>query len=270
LMPDGRVLQAAGIHNLGQNFSKIFNIAYEDTDGKRKFVYQTCYGVSTRLMAAMLSIHGDNYGLVMPFDIAPLQVVIIPIVFKGVQEGVTERCLEVERSLRNGGIRVKVDDSPNKTPGEKFYYWEMKGVPIRIEIGPGELEKGTLTISRRDTRERTTIDQKGYENHIIELSKKILESLKREAEAKLRDNIRYAKSFDELREYIDKLGGFVKIPFCTASAMTGKKCADTIKQETTAEVRGILFPEPETAHENEKCLICDRKAQHYVYVAKAY
>jgi len=270
LMPDGRVLQAAGIHNLGQNFSKIFDIVFEDAGGSRKFVYQTCYGVSTRLMASMLSIHGDNYGLVMPFDVAPLQVVIVPIVFKGVQESVMDKCLEVEKTLRNAGIRVKVDDNPNKTPGEKFYYWEMRGVPIRIEIGPGELDEGTLTVFRRDTRERITIDQKGYENYIVGLGKKILESLRRKSEADLQDNIRCAKSFDELREYVDKVGGFVKIPFCTASAMTGKECADIIKQKTAGEVRGVLFPEQEIAREKEKCLICDRKAQHYVYVAKAY
>ena len=270
LMPDGRVLQVAGIHNLGQNFSKIFNITYEDAGGNRRFVYQTCYGVSTRLMAAMLSIHGDNYGLVIPFDAAPLQVVIIPIVFKGLQERVTDKCLEVEKILRNAGIRVKVDDNPNKTPGEKFYYWEMKGVPTRIEIGPGELDKGNLTVFRRDTRERTTIDEKGCEEYIIERGKRILESLRGKSEADLQDNIRCAKSFEELREYIDKIGGFVKIPFCTADALTGRECADIIKQKTTAEVRGTLFPEPEIACETDKCLVCGQKAQHYVYVAKAY
>ncbi len=270
LMPDGRVLQIAGIHNLGQNFSEIFDITYEDTDGKNKFVYQTCYGVSTRLLAATLSNHGDNRGLVIPFDIAPVQVIIVPIVFKRAEEKIMDKCLEIEKTLQNAGIRAKVDDNPSKTPGEKFYYWEMKGVPIRIEIGPEELEKETLTVSRRDTRKREKIPEKECGNIIQRLGNEILESLRRKSEAELQHNVRYAKSLEELKESVDKVGGFVKIPFCTVDTMDGKGCADRIKQETTAEVRGVLFPEPEVANENEKCLICGKHAEHYVYVAKAY
>ena len=269
-MPDGRVLQIAGIHNLGQNFSKIFDITFEDRDGKNKFVYQTCYGVSTRLLAATLSTHGDNHGLVIPFDIAPVQVIIVPIVFKGVEDKLMDKCLEIERILRKAGIRVKVDDNPSKTPGEKFYYWEMKGVPIRIEIGPDELEKEILTVFRRDTGKRAKTPEKECVKYVSGLGEEILESLRVKSEADLQHNIRYAKSLGELRKHIGETGGFVKIPFCTVNAMDGKECADRVKQETTAEVRGVLFPEPEVASENEGCLVCGKQAEHYVYVAKAY
>jgi len=270
LMPDGRVLQIAGIHNLGQNFSKIFDITYEDANGENKFVYQTCYGVSTRLLAATLSIHGDNLGLVIPFRIAPVQVIIIPIVFKGVEKGIIDECIKIEKRLRNAGIRAKVDDDKNKTPGEKFYFWEMKGVPIRIEIGPSELENKTISIFRRDNRERIETDQKECENYILELGESILKSLKDRSEGDLRDNVRYVDTFNELKATISKEGGFVKTPFCTIEEMQGKECAEKIKQETTAEVRGVIYPQPDIAGRGEKCVVCGKKAKHQVYVAKAY
>jgi len=270
LMPDGRVLQIAGIHNLGQNFSKIFEITFEDTDGRNRHAYQTCYGVSTRLLAATLSTHGDNHGLVIPFDIAPVQVIIVPIVFKDAEEKIMEKCLEVKKTLKSMGIRAEVDDNPGKTPGEKYYHWEMKGVPIRIEIGPKELGEGILTVFRRDTRKRVKTSKKDYGNYVHELGKEILESLRRESEAALQHSIRQARSLSELKEHINKTGGFVRIPFCTVNTPEGKDCADRIKQETTAEIRGALFPEPEVTSRTEKCLVCGKKAEHYVYVAKAY
>lgn len=270
LMPDGRVLQIAGIHNLGQNFSRIFDITYEDASGKRDLAYQTCYGVSTRLLAATLSIHGDNHGLVIPFPIAPLQVIIVPIIYKGTEQKIVEKCIEIENLLRKVGIQAKVDDDLNKTPGDKFYYWEMKGIPIRIEVGPKELNNKVLTVFRRDTRERTKISQEGCEDYILKLGKQILESSRKRSKDDLQKGIRCVNSLDELDEHIEKIGGFVKIPFCNIDDMKGNKCADKIKQKTTAEIRGVLYPKPEIVNDNEGCLICGKQAKHYVYVAKAY
>jgi len=270
LMPDGKVLQIAGIHNLGQNFSKIFGITYEDIDGENKFVHQTCYGVSTRLLAATLSIHGDDGGLVIPFQIAPIQVVIIPIVYKGAEEDVISECQKIEKRLKRRGIRTKLDRDLNKTPGEKFYFWEMKGVPIRIEIGPEELKNSNLTVFRRDIKKRSQTEQEECETYIHQIGEEILGSLKRRAKEELEQNIRFAASLEDLRDHIDREGGFVKIPFCTVTSMRGKECAEKIKQEIAAEIRGVLYPEPESAKKEDKCLICGRQAQHYVYVAKAY
>jgi prolyl-tRNA synthetase len=270
LMPDGRVLQIAGIHNLGQNFSRIFDITYEDAAGKRELVYQTCYGVSTRLLAATLSIHGDNHGLNIPFPIAPLQVVIIPIIYKGTEQKIMDKCIEIEGLLRKTGIRVKVDDDLNKTPGDKFYFWEMKGIPIRIEIGPKELDNKELTVFRRDTRKRARTSEKGCKDYILKLGRQILKSSREKSKKDLKKGIRYAGSLEELKEQIDKIGGFVKIPFCNIYDMGGNECADEIKQKTTAEIRGVLYPKPEIANDNERCLLCGRQAKHYVYVAKAY
>jgi prolyl-tRNA synthetase len=270
LMPDGRVLQIAGIHNLGQNFSRIFDINYEDTTGKRALAYQTCYGVSTRLLAATLSIHGDTYGLVIPFPIAPIQVIIVPILYKGTEHKIMEKCIEIEDLLRKVGIRAEVDDDVNKTPGDKFYFWEMKGVPIRIEIGPKELQNKVLTVFRRDKRERTKIDQEGCEDEILGLGREILGSLRKRSTRALEKGIQCVRTLEGLEEHINKISGFIKIPFCDIEDVKANECAEGIKQKTTAEIRGVLYPTPEIAEDNDRCLICGKQAKHLVYVAKAY
>ncbi len=264
LLPDGRVLQIGTTHYLGTNFAKAFEIIYQDADGQHKHAHQTCFGIGiSRLLAALILIHGDEFGLILPFSFAPIQIVIIPIPKKGYDhEKIHNYCLSIEKMLREKGYRVVYDQS-KRTPGDKYYYYDMRGVPIRIEVGPKEVDNNMVTLFRRDKRERITIAKEELCTKIEEISEEIKEILRKRAENKLKSNIVEANSLGELLEYVDKKIPIIKVPFCGR-----RECAEELEGETLGyETRGYV--EGEKA-EGKYCIICGREAHHIAYLAKAY
>jgi len=268
LMPDDRVVQLPSTHNLGQGFAKAFGITFEDQNGERRTPHQTCYGPPiSRTLAVLASIHGDRKGLVLPPAIAPIQVIVVPIVYKEHREEVLERSRQLLGLLREAGIRVHIDES-DKKPGAKFYYWEMKGVPIRAEVGPRDLEAGTVMLVRRDTAGREAVPLESVVDAVKTLEQEILESLRSKAERELESRVSEASDLGKLREILATKGGFVRVPFCSRD-LSGMDCAERIKEETDGEVRGTVFGE-EGAPTGARCIACGRPAGCTVMVARAY
>jgi prolyl-tRNA synthetase len=250
---------------LGQNFSKAFNIKFTDDDGKDKHVWQTCYGPAiSRIYAALISMHGDEKGLVLPFAVAPLQVVIVPIVKEETKEKVLVECKKVKELLAKE-FSVKLDDS-DKTPGFKFNEWEMKGVPVRIEIGMRDLEKGVVTLFRRDTMEKSQVRPDELSESIKTLARKMKKQMKEKADKFFAENS--SGSAETMDGLCDKVtNGFVRIPFCT-DGLEGKGCADAVKEKCQANIRGSLFGSELKA--KGKCIACGKDATIYVYAARQY
>ncbi len=268
LMPDRKAVQLPSTHFLGQGFARAFGLVFEDQDGSKKVPYQTCYGPPiSRTLAVLAAIHGDRKGLVLPFAIAPIQVIIVPIFYKGEKAEVMQRCRQLASRIRASGVRVHIDDS-DKKPGMKFYYWEMKGVPIRAEIGPKNLESDTVTLVRRDTGRREEVEFSAATKAIKRMAGEILENIRQKACKDLESCISTAGSVEELAEIIASKGGFVKVPFCSRD-LDGEACADKIAERTEAEVRGTIFDE-EGAPDGQVCIVCGRPARCVVVVAKAY
>ncbi|MFH1306400.1 MAG: proline--tRNA ligase [Candidatus Micrarchaeota archaeon] len=270
LMPDGKVLQLPSTHLLGQNFSKAFNVGFQDEKEEKKYVWQTCYGCAiSRIYGAMFCVHGDNRGLMMGFDFAPVQIVIVPIPGKGKDmKKINEYGGKVLAILEDSGFRVKLDKSEN-TPGYKYNYWELRGVPIRIEIGQKEVDEGNVSMKLRDAegKDRMKIDIGEMIGKIRKEGKRLSERLKEKADKKFAGNMHYAKTMDELGEKL-KLGGLVKVPFCSLEE-DAKKYADEIKEKFSGDVRGIKYP-VESAPVGEKCIVSGQEAKYWVYVAKQY
>jgi len=261
LLPDGMSSQIGTTHNLGEKFAKVFNIKYTDNQKRKKHVNQTCYGIGIgKILGALISVHGDDRGLILPPVIAPVQIVIVPIYTANTKTKVMEKCGEILGKLEEKGFRIHLDDREQYTPGFKFHEWELKGVPLRIEIGPIDIEKHKITFVRRDFLERVTIDEVKLEEFVLETLDSIAFQLKKRANEMML--IQDAKDYKELKKKL-KEGGFVRIPFCMKET-----CAKKLKKETTAEVRGTLFGKSEKAEGN--CAICGNKANEMVYVAKAY
>ena len=259
LMHDGKALQSGTSHNFGDGFAKAFGIQYTDKDNTLKYVHQTSWGTTTRLIGAIIMVHGDDSGLVLPPMIAPVQVDVIPIMQK--KEGVLEKAAEVANALKEAGLRVKVDDS-DKNPGWKFSEQEMRGIPVRVEMGPRDIEAGKAIVVRRDTREKTEVA-------IDELPVKIKEILDTmqvemlERARTHRDAHTYvALNYDEFKETAATKSGFIKAMWCGDQA-----CEDMIKEDTTATSRCIPF---EQEHLSDVCVCCGKPAQKMVYWGKAY
>lgn len=265
LMPDGRMLQVGTTHYLGTKFSRVFEIKFHDMDGEYKYGHQTCYGIGlSRILAALIMIHGDNYGLVLPFDIAPIQIIIIPIPRSGYEyEKLMSYAKDVEEELRKKEYRVELDDS-DKTPGEKYYYYDMRGVPIRIEIGPKEVENNKITIFRRDLRRRETIEREKLIDSIEKLRDDILYNLRKKAEDWMNSSIKEIASVEEITKYRDVGFSIFKAPFCG-----DPQCADRLKNDTGGfEVRGSSLDM--VNKEELKCIICGKPTKKLVFIAKAY
>jgi prolyl-tRNA synthetase len=264
VMPDGRVIQLPSTHFLGQNFSKAFNIRFIDKDEKEKYVWQTCYGPAIwRIFGVLVAIHGDNKGLILPPKIAPMEVVIVPIFSKGKEKQVLERAREIEKTLEKSGISAKVD-SREYTPGWKYNYWEMKGVPIRVEIGPKDMEKNQVVLVRRDKKDKTNIEEKVLVKSVEETLQDIQNNLIKRAEDFFNKHIFQATEFKELKKILEEKGGLVKVEWCGS-----KECADFIKAETSGgEIKGTLLGKEEKPKGN--CIWCKKKAEQVVYIAKAY
>ena len=257
LMHDGKALQSGTSHNFGDGFAKAFGIQYTDKDNTLKYVHQTSWGMTTRLIGAVIMVHGDNSGLVLPPKIAPTQIVIIPIQQK--KEGVLEKASEIKEKL--AAFRVKVDDT-DKTPGWKFSEQEMRGIPIRVEIGPKDIAANQAVIVRRDTREKIVVSL----DEIEEKAGEILDMMQKEMLARAlahRDAHTYeAHTTEEFRDIVANKPGFVKAMWCGERA-----CEDEIKEKTGATSRCMPFAQERIA---ETCVCCGKPAKKLVYWGKAY
>jgi len=260
LMQDGKALQAGTSHNLGQHFAKVFDIQYLDKDGQLKYVYQTSWGVSTRLIGGIIMVHGDERGLVLPPKVAPIQVVIVPIAFhKG---GVLEKANEIYQELKNGGIRVELDDRDTQSPGWKFNEWELKGVPIRLEIGPKDIEKNQVVLVRRDNLEKSFVSMDNLAETVKDMLDEVHNGLYQKALAMREEHTHVAHNMEEFVDALENKKGFVKAMWCG-----NRGCEDKVKEETSATIRCIPFEQEKL---NDKCICCGGEAKHMVYFAKAY
>ena len=260
LMHDGKALQSGTSHYFGDGFAKAFGIQFLDKDNKQKYVHQTSWGVSTRLLGAIIMVHGDNNGLVLPPRVAPTQVMIIPI--QQQKAGVLDKAYEIEKQLKEAGIRVKVDAS-DKSPGWKFSEAEMRGVPLRLEIGPKDIENNACVIAKRNdgTKEKYALDQELI-NTIETLLDTIHDEMYQKALNHRNSNIRQVNTYDEFKTTLETKGGYIKMMWCGDEA-----CEVKIKEETGATSRCIK--EEEEAF-GDVCPICGKPAKKVVYFAKAY
>lgn len=258
MMQDGKALQAGTSHNFGTNFAEAYNIQFSNKEGKLEYVYETSWGVSTRLIGAIIMTHGDERGLKLPPRIAPIQVVIVPIAaHKG---GVLEKCAEVQKALEAEGIRVKLDDRDTLSPGFKFNDWELKGVPVRLEIGPRDLENGQCVLFRRDTYEKQTAKLDELTSVIPALLDDIQKTMYQLALNFQQAHIHEVHSMDELGKVVD--GGFAKAMWCGDRA-----CEDKIKEQFNATSRNMPFDQTAI---DDHCVCCGKPAKKLIYFAKAY
>lgn len=260
LMSDGRALQAGTSHNLGQHFSKAYDITYLDQDGKLKHVWQTSWGVTTRLIGAIVMVHGDDRGLKLPPNIAPIQAVIVPIYGKQT-EMVSEKVNEIYSELKDK-VRIELDDRDEYTPGWKFNEWEMKGVPIRIEVGPRDIQKQQVILVRRDTGEKFAVSEIELLPRLKKLLSEIQENMFRHAKNFLEDNIREVDNFEEFKQVIDEKRGFIKAHWCG-----NIECEKQVKEQTGATLRCIPFSEESVSG---RCIACNKESDTVAYFAKSY
>ena len=256
MMHDGKSLQAGTSHYLGQNFATAFDIQFLDNDGAHKTAYTTSWGVSTRLIGAVIMTHGDERGLVLPPVVAPIQCVIVPIAQK--KAGVIEACEALMAKLEEAGIRVTLDKTDN-SPGWKFNEWEMKGVPVRIELGPRDIEAGKMLCARRDTLEKVEMPLDNAVDSVKELLASVQKGLLEKARAHRDNRIVYADDMAGILAGVEA-GNFVKAGWCGC-----RECEDKIKEETAATAR--VYAEGET---RETCAVCGKKAEHVIVFARAY
>ena len=257
LMHDGKALQSGTSHNFGDGFAKAFGIEFTGKDNKLANVHQTSWGVSTRLIGAIIMVHGDDSGLVLPPNIAPIQVALIPIAQH--KDGVLEKCREVKEMLSD--FTVKIDDS-DKSPGWKFAEYEMKGVPLRIELGPKDIENNQAVLVRRDTREKKVVSLDNIANEVKEMLATIQDALFQKALAHREETTSVARDFDELKDIAQNKPGFIKAMWCGDEA-----CEIKIKEETTVTSRCIPFEQEEIS---DKCVCCGKPAKKMLYWGKAY
>lgn len=264
LMSDGKALQMGTSHNLGQHFSKAFDIKFEDRAQKLQYVWQTSWGMTTRLVGALVMVHGDDAGLRFPPRVAPVQAVVVPISVGSWKTSVLPAAKAAAESLRAAGVRVHLDAREEATPGWKFAEYEMRGVPIRIEIGPRDVKAGQAVLARRDTRAKETVALDALPARVPALLEDIQGFLFAEAKAFLEANTRDARTYPEFREILENQRGFVRGFWCGDGA-----CEDRIKEETMATIRVIPLDEPDSVS-GLGCVCCGREAKARAYFARAY
>jgi len=262
LMADGKVLQMATSHNLGQNFSKPFEIKFLDKYTNEQFVWQTSWGISWRVIGALIMVHGDDKGLILPPKISPTQVIIVPIYKDQSKEVVKQKAYELEKKLKDFNIRAFTDDRDEYTSGWKFNDWEMKGVPLRANIGLRDIQENQVELIRRDTKERFYVKEKELVNQTLSILQKIQLNLLDSAKKHLRTNTRTAASLVELLSVLDATGGFVACSWC------GKReCEDLVKEKTTADIRILPFNPKNNV---STCIACGNQDTIEVYFGRAY
>ncbi len=259
LMHDGRALQGGTSHYFAQNFTKPFEVKFQNREGKEEYAYQTSWGISTRLIGAVIMAHGDNRGLKLPPKVAPIQCVIVPVAMQ--KEGVKEKATELYENLKKK-FRMELDLRDNYTPGFKFNDWEMRGVPVRIEIGPRDIENGVAVVVRRDTLEKETVELSNLENRISELLEQIQKDMYNACLKRREEKTTTAYSLDEILKNLDENQGYVKTMWCGET-----ECEDKVKEVTGAHSRCIPF---EQEHLSDTCAICGKKATKMIVWGRQY
>lgn len=259
MMHDGKALQSGTSHNFGDGFARAFDIQYTDKENKLQYVHQTSWGVSTRLMGAIIMVHGDDSGLVLPPKAAPVQAMVVPIQQR--KEGVLEKAREMKEALAKAGLRVKLDDT-DKSPGWKFAEQEMRGIPIRIELGPKDIEAGKCVIVRRDTREKMEVSLEEASAKAVELMDVIQKDMFERAKAHRDSHITDVKSYAAFKDAVENKSGFIRAMWCGEEA-----CELKIKEDTTATSRCMPFEQEEIS---DVCVCCGKPAHKLVYWGKAY
>jgi len=264
IMPDGKIIQQPSTHLLGQHFSKAFDIKFANKDEKEELVWQTCYGPAiSRILASVISMHGDDSGLVLPFAISPKQVVIVPIFNEKNEKKVMKAAEEIKESLKD--FRVQLDNS-NKRPGEKFFFWEMKGVPLRIEFGEKEIDAKELTIFIRDKKEKIKTKLNSIEKEVAKLGKDFDKRLLEKADKMFSNIVVSCKTKEDIKNALDNKK-IARFSFCSIES-DGQKCAEFIEKELQAGVRGIRADKKEKPE--GKCPFCNKPAKEVVYAGKSY
>lgn len=278
LMPDGKALQIATSHNLGQNFSKVFDIQFAARDGKMNYVWQTSWGLSTRALGGLFLIHGDDNGVILPPKIAPIQVVIVPISSRVVKKNALESAKDLYtyvtklgKELVDKGIRVRIDsktqvdeifEESSESPGRKFNKWEVKGVPLRFEIGDTEVDSKNVTVARRDTLEKFNVNRTDIVNQTIKILDEIQKSLFEKAKKFLDNNTHNAGTYNEFKTIMSSTRGFIRAFWCEDAA-----CETAIKDETKASTRCLPL---HAKKENGACVRCGKHAVHRWLFAQSY
>ncbi|KAA5544185.1 proline--tRNA ligase [Adhaeribacter rhizoryzae] len=263
LMQDGKALQTGTSHFLGQNFAKAFDVKFATKEGGLEYVWGTSWGVSTRLMGALIMAHSDDEGLVLPPKLAPIQVVIIPIFFNDAQlQQISEKAKQIKKALEAKGISVKFDDRDTQKPGWKFAEYELQGVPVRIAIGARDLENGTVEVARRDTKEKAAYPLENIENKVEELLEAIQTNIYQKAFKFREENTTKVDSYDEFKQVLDTKGGFVLAHWDGTS-----ETEERIKEETKATIRCIAL---DTQPEEGTCMVTGKPSARRVYFARAY
>lgn len=258
LMPDGKTLQIGTIHHLGTNFAKTFDIQYEDVNGEQQYANQTCYGISERCIAALISIHGDDTGLILPPKVAPVQVVIIPIVFSDTALDVPGTCKKVLEDLKSAGLRVEMDETDER-PGAKYYKWELKGVPLRIEIGPRDIESDSAVVVRRGSKEKLKVPLGEITESVKKILDEMLIDLQNKSNESFRERVHDCESLEEVREAVAK--NLARIAWCG-----NEDCGREIEEATDADILGESIDEKR----DSSCIACGAKTETVVYVARTF
>ena len=259
MMHDGKALQSGTSHYFGDGFAKAFGVQYTDKENKLQYVHQTSWGISTRLIGGIIMTHGDNEGLVLPPAIAPIQVVIVPVAAH--KPGVLEKAAEIAAQLKAAGFRVKLDDS-DQSPGWKYAQYEMKGVPLRLEIGPRDIENNSCMLVRRDNREKTSVSLDNLADSVQQMLKDFAKAIYEKAKANLEGNITPARSIQEMKDILNRRVGFVKAMWCG-----DEHCEEVIKNETGMPSRCIPFEQEQI---DTVCPVCGKPAKYMVVYGIAY
>jgi len=262
LMPDGKALQAGTSHNLGQNFAKAFNIRFENKNQKLEYAWQTSWGATTRLIGALIMLHGDDSGLVIPPEIAPIQAVIIPISVGNWQETILPQAQDILKELKQNEIKTELDDRDMYTPGWKFSEWEMKGVPVRIEIGPKDIKNNQVVLVNRLNREKTFVKRENLITELKNLLKNIQKAMFAQAKDYMDKNTHEIGDFSTMISTLENQRGLIKTGWCGSN-----ECEAKVKDKSAATIRVIL---DEKNHDLKTCSICGAEAKHTVLFAKSY
>jgi len=266
ILPDGKIIQQPSTHLLGQHFSKAFDIKFKNENEKEEYVWQTCYGPAiSRILASVISMHGDNSGLILPFKISPIQILIVPIFNDKNKNRVLKETEKIKDSLEENNLDVKIDAS-EKRPGEKFFYWEMKGVPFRIELGEKEIDEKKITLFIRDTKEKIKIKTSDLENEIKKLSEEYDKRLLKKADILFKNSIEDCKTKEQIKKALNNKK-IARFSFCSVEK-EGAKCAVYIEKELQARVMGTRADKQEKS--DTKCLICGKKANEIIYAGRSY
>lgn len=261
-MADGKALQMATSHHLGQNFSKPFEIKFLDKDVAEQYVWQTSWGISWRVIGAIIMVHGDDKGLILPPKISPTQVIIVPIYKDESKTVVKQKAYELEQKLKDSLIRVQTDDRDEFTSGWKFNDWEMKGVPLRANIGLRDIQENQVELIRRDTKERFYVKEKELVNQTLSILEKIQSNMFDRAKNLLQEKTRSATTLKELLSVLDATGGFVACSWCGR-----RECEDLVKEKTTADIRIVPF---NPKNNISSCIGCGNQETIEVYFGRAY